>query len=103
MTDDEQEMLDRISDRMAGSPPGKSLNTATCLSSPFCKNILIFRRPKSVLYPPLSRPTEGLSMEMGEGLFIRIIRCLDELTGRGVLRVSRTESRSSKRALWLYL
>ena len=32
-----QEMLDRISDRMAGCPPGKSLHTVTCLSSPFKK------------------------------------------------------------------
>jgi|HubBroStandDraft_2_1064218.scaffolds.fasta_scaffold894837_1 hypothetical protein len=59
MTDDEQEMLDRISDRMAGSLPGKSLNTVTCLSSPFFKNILFFRRRKSLLYSPLSRPTRG--------------------------------------------
>jgi hypothetical protein len=29
------------------------------LSSPFRKNILIFRRPKSVVYPPPSRPTRG--------------------------------------------
>jgi len=29
------------------------------LSSPFCKNILIFRRRKSLHSPPLSRPTRG--------------------------------------------
>jgi hypothetical protein len=29
------------------------------LSSPLCKNILIFRNPKSLLYVPPSRPTEG--------------------------------------------
>ncbi|SHG65018.1 hypothetical protein [Bradyrhizobium erythrophlei] len=29
------------------------------LSSPAAKNILVFRRPKSALYPPPSRPTEG--------------------------------------------
>jgi hypothetical protein len=28
------------------------------LSSPFCKNILVFRIPESVLEPRLSRPTE---------------------------------------------
>jgi hypothetical protein len=59
MPDDEQEMLDRISDRMVGCPPGKSLNKVTCLSSPFCKNILIFRRRKSVLYPRCPVPLEG--------------------------------------------
>jgi len=26
---------------------------------PLCKNILVFARPKSLLYPPPSRPTEG--------------------------------------------
>jgi hypothetical protein len=35
---------------------GKSV---TFLSSPLCKNILVFRKPKSLLYPSLSRPTEG--------------------------------------------
>src|SRR5258708_33652531 len=29
------------------------------LSSPACKNIPLLRRPKSLLYPPPSRPTEG--------------------------------------------
>jgi hypothetical protein len=29
------------------------------LSSPFCKNILLFRNPKSPVYPSPSRPTEG--------------------------------------------
>ena len=29
------------------------------LSSPVCKNILIFRNRKSLLYLPPSRPTEG--------------------------------------------
>jgi len=37
-------------------PTGKSLNF---LSSPSCKNILIFTRPKSNLYPSPSCPTEG--------------------------------------------
>jgi hypothetical protein len=37
-------------------PTGKSVN---CLSSPICKNILVFARPKSNLYPSTSRPTEG--------------------------------------------
>src|ERR1700730_8039235 len=35
---------------------GKSLNF---LSSPLCKKILLRRNPKSLLYPPPSRPTEG--------------------------------------------
>jgi hypothetical protein len=29
------------------------------LSSPLCKKILLRRNPKSLLYPPPSRPTEG--------------------------------------------
>jgi len=37
-------------------PTGKSVNF---MSSPLSKNILIFRNPKSLLYFPLSRPTEG--------------------------------------------
>ena len=63
MPDDEQEMLDRISDRLAGCLPGKSLNKVTWLSSPFWKNILIFRRRKSVLYLALSRPTRGAARD----------------------------------------
>jgi hypothetical protein len=35
---------------------GKSLNF---LSSPLCENIPLRRTPKSLLYPPPSRPTEG--------------------------------------------
>jgi hypothetical protein len=41
---------------IVNNPTGKSVNS---LSSPLCKNILVFRKPKSLLYPSLSRPTEG--------------------------------------------
>jgi hypothetical protein len=41
-------------------PTGKSVTQpVTCVSSPVCKNILVFRRPKSPLYTPPSRLTEG--------------------------------------------
>src|SRR5258706_1128133 len=38
------------------SPTGKSV---TCLSSPGCKNIFVPVPPKSLLYPPPSRPERG--------------------------------------------
>src|SRR6202035_435501 len=45
--------------------------TGSCqksLSSPFCKNILVFRRPKSVVYLSPSRPTQrGGSRRHGRG------------------------------------
>jgi hypothetical protein len=42
------------------NPTGKSPGCSRRgLSSPIRKNILIFRRPKSPLYPPPSRPTRG--------------------------------------------
>jgi hypothetical protein len=37
-------------------PTGKSVN---CLSSPICKNISVPALPKSLLYPPPSRPMKG--------------------------------------------
>src|SRR5665647_157586 len=44
----------------AASPAGKSAGgPVTCLSSPFRKNILIFRRPKSVLYHHRPVPQRG--------------------------------------------
>jgi hypothetical protein len=42
--------------RLLICPTGKSV---TYLSIPLCKNILVFARPKSLLYPLPSRPTEG--------------------------------------------
>jgi hypothetical protein len=45
-----------------GDPlPGGQISEppVTWMSSPFCKNILIFRRPKSLLYPPHPVPQEG--------------------------------------------
>ena len=44
------------SDAVMICPTGKSV---TCLSSPLCKNIPVFARPKSPLELPSSRPTEG--------------------------------------------
>jgi hypothetical protein len=51
---------DLLPDGLFDLPDGQiSDSPVTCVSSPLCKNILVFRRPKSLLYLSLSRPTEG--------------------------------------------
>src|SRR6202022_4718897 len=51
---------DLLPDGLFDLPDGQISDSAIiCLSSPLCKNILIFRRPKSLLYFPPSRSPEG--------------------------------------------
>jgi hypothetical protein len=51
---------DPLPDGLFDLPDGQISDLpVTCLSSPLCKNILIFRRPKSLLYFPPSRSPEG--------------------------------------------
>jgi hypothetical protein len=51
---------DLLPDGRFNLPDGQITDSAViCLSSLVCKNILIFRRPKSLLYFPPSRSPEG--------------------------------------------
>src|SRR3982074_3116302 len=51
---------DLLPDGLVDLPDGQiSDSPVTCLSSPFCKNILVFRMPKSLLYPRRPVPQRG--------------------------------------------
>jgi hypothetical protein len=56
---------DRLPDGLLGCLTGKSVTRAvTCMSSPFCKNILIFRRPNQRYISRRPVPLRGAARDV---------------------------------------